>query len=134
MKGEIVLAASPRREITGSMIRLTEPFSFWGGVDQSTAVIFDRRSHYVGSSMAHSVLAIQHLRGSSSSSAVLLELIHRDLAPAAIILSQVDAILVLGAIVGRELGWATPLVMRLSEEEFRALDPNSNVCIDASGE
>ena len=43
--------------------------------------------------------------GSSSASAVLLELVHDGRAPAALVLHEPDAILLLGLIVAREMGW-----------------------------
>jgi predicted aconitase with swiveling domain len=45
--------------------------------------------------------------GSSSSSAVLLELIHNGCAPIALLLGEPDAILALGVIVAREMGYGT---------------------------
>ena len=65
------------------------------------------------------VLMIAEPVGSSSSSAVLLELLHAGNAPAAIVLGRADAIVALGILVAREMGWATiPLaVMPLIEQE-----------------
>ena len=51
-------------------------------------------------------------RGSSSSSAVILELLHRKIAPAALILGAVDAIIGLGFLVAAEMGLrACPLLV-----------------------
>ena len=51
--------------------------------------------------------------GSSSASAVLLELIRAGLAPAAIVMHEPDAILLLGLIVAREMGWTAPPALKL---------------------
>ena len=51
--------------------------------------------------------------GSSSASAVLLELVHAGHAPAALVLHEPDAILLLGLIVAREMGWQTPIAVKL---------------------
>jgi predicted aconitase with swiveling domain len=51
------------------------------------------------------VLFLPGTIGSSSASAVLLELVHAGIAPAAIVLHEPDAILLLGLIVAREMGW-----------------------------
>ena len=50
--------------------------------------------------------------GSSSASAVLLELVHHGHAPAALVLHEPDAILLLGLIVAREMGWRTPMALQ----------------------
>jgi predicted aconitase with swiveling domain len=64
-------------------------------------------------SMAHTiagkVLFLPGTIGSSSASAVLMELVHAGNAPAALVLHEPDAILLLGLIVAREMGWETPV-------------------------
>jgi predicted aconitase with swiveling domain len=59
------------------------------------------------------VLALPGTIGSSSASAVLLELVHAGKAPAAILMDAPDAILLLGLIVAREMGWAVPPALRV---------------------
>lgn len=105
----------------GPLLRLTEALSFWGGVDPATGLITDARHPARGRSIAGTVLALAATRGSSSSSAVLLELIRGGRAPTAIIMGQVDAILALGAVVAREMGWAAPPVLELAPEMQAAL-------------
>jgi predicted aconitase with swiveling domain len=105
----------------GPLLRLTEPLSFWGGVDPATGLITDARHPARGRSIAGTVLALAATRGSSSSSAVLLELIRGGRAPAAIVMGQIDAILALGVVVAREMGWPTPPVLELSPEMQAAL-------------
>jgi predicted aconitase with swiveling domain len=58
--------------------------------------------------------------GSSSASAVLLELVHAGLAPAAIVMHEPDAILLLGLIVAREMDWPLPLAVKLARTEYSA--------------
>ncbi|WP_159702959.1 DUF126 domain-containing protein [Arthrobacter sp. 18067] len=92
-------------------IRLSEPLSFWGGVDDAGDVV-DPHHPQFGEALAGKVLLMSSGRGSSSSSSVLAELIRSGAAPAAIILSQPDAIIVLGAIVAAELyEIAVPIVV-----------------------
>jgi len=55
------------------------------------------------------------------------------LAPAAIILDEPDAILALGALVGREMGWVTPALIRMSADLQGRFDDEAWVSIDASG-
>jgi uncharacterized protein len=89
----------------GPLLRLVEPISFWGGVDPATARLTDPRHPQHGISIAGTVLALAATRGSSSSSAIMLELLARGIAPAALLLGEPDAILALGVLVGREMGY-----------------------------
>jgi predicted aconitase with swiveling domain len=98
---------------SGSALVLTAPISFWGGVDPKTGRIADVRHPQHGTNIAGTVLFLPGTIGSSSASAVLLELIHAHRAPAAIVLHEPDAILLLGLIVAREMGWETPIAVRL---------------------
>ena len=93
--------------------------SLWGGVDPLTGRLSDPSLPHCGESVKGRVLMIAEPVGSSSSSAVLLELLHAGNAPAAIVLGRADAIVALGILVAREMGWATiPLaVMPLIEQE-----------------
>lgn len=98
---------------SGSALVLTAPISFWGGVDPKTGRIADVRHPQHGTNIAGTVLFLPGTIGSSSASAVLLELVHAHRAPAAIVLHEPDAILLLGLIVAREMGWETPIAVRL---------------------
>ena len=93
--------------------------SLWGGIDPATGRLSDPALPHCGESVHGRVLMIAEPVGSSSSSAVLLELLHAGTAPAAIVLGRADAIVGLGILVAREMGWATiPLaVMAPSEQE-----------------
>ena len=102
----------PGPAASGPVLALTAPISFWGGVDPKTSVIADVRHPQHGTPISGTILYLPGTIGSSSASAVLLELIHRDIAPAAIILKEPDAILLLGVLVAREMGWATPAAYR----------------------
>jgi predicted aconitase with swiveling domain len=102
----------PGPAASGPMLALTAPISFWGGVDPKTSVIADVRHPQHGTAISGTILYLPGTIGSSSASAVLLELIHRGIAPAAIILKEPDAILLLGVLVAREMGWATPAAYR----------------------
>ena len=95
----------PGPAVTARPLILTAPISFWGGVDPKTSRIADVRHPQHGSEIAGTILMLPGTIGSSSASAILLELIHRGIAPAAIIMREPDAILLLGVIVAREMGW-----------------------------
>jgi uncharacterized protein len=95
----------PGLTVSARPLTLTAPISFWGGVDPKTSRIADVRHPQHGADIAGTILILPGTIGSSSASAILLELIHRGIAPAAIIMREPDAILLLGVIVAREMGW-----------------------------
>ena len=95
----------------GRLLVLERPLSFWGGVDPETGQVSDPRHPQYGESVRGRVLVMERAIGSSSSSAIMLELLRNDVAPAAIVLGSTDAILVLGVLVAEELGYPSiPLV------------------------
>ena len=62
--------------------------------------------------MTGKVLVLPHARGSSSTSSVIAEMIRARTAPAAVVLRSRDPVIVLGAVVARELyGWVLPVVV-----------------------
>jgi len=111
-------------EAEGPLLRLAAPISFWGGVDPKSGTISDPRHPDHGRSIAGTVLAIPATIGSSSSSAVMLELLRGGKAPAALLLGTVDAILTLGVIVAREMGYGSIPVLALSADAIAALSAN----------
>ena len=68
------------------------------------------------------VLFVPGTIGSSSAAAVLLELVHAGHAPAALVLHEPDAILLLGLIVAREMGWPTPVAVKLDRALHSGFD------------
>lgn len=100
-------ALIPGPAASAKILVLTAPISFWGGVDPKTSRIADVRHPQHGAEIADTILVLPGTIGSSSASAILLELIHRKIAPAAIVMKEPDAILLLGVLVAREMGWET---------------------------
>jgi len=99
-------------EASGPVLILDEPISFWGGVEPRSGTIVEKGHPQYGESMEGRILSLSHGRGSSSSSSVLAEMIRRGSAPVGVILGEVDAMLVLGAVVAEELyGTATPVIV-----------------------
>lgn len=116
----------------GDALVLTAPISFWGGVDPRTGQIADVRHPEHGRSIDGKVLFLPGTIGSSSASAVLLELVHAGVAPSALVLHEPDAILLLGLIVAREMGWRTPVAVKLGREHFAGFR-GRHVCVSADG-
>jgi len=99
-------------EAAGTVLRLEEPLSFWGGLDPATGNIIDHRHSQVGEKLSDRVLVMEHGRGSSSSSGVLAEAIRLGTAPVAIVLAEADMIVMLGALAAHELyGIPCPVVI-----------------------
>ncbi|NKB78456.1 DUF126 domain-containing protein [Ochrobactrum daejeonense] len=101
---------------------LSAPISFWGGVDPKSGRIADVRHPEHGTSIAGRVLCLPGTIGSSSAAAVLLELVHAGHAPAAIVLHEPDAILLLGLIVAREMRLDVPIAVELDRETQQLAD------------
>ncbi|MDG4899859.1 MAG: DUF126 domain-containing protein [Mesorhizobium sp.] len=116
----------------GEALVLTAPISFWGGVDPKTGRIADVRHPQHGEVISGRVLFLPGTIGSSSASAVLMELVHNGRGPAALVLHEPDAILLLGLIVAREMGWETPMAVRLGRGVFDAYR-GSTVKVDDDG-
>jgi predicted aconitase with swiveling domain len=105
---------------SGPALVLDEPLSFWGGVDPSTGDIVDVHHPQREENVAGRVLVMPSGRGSSSSSSVLAEAIRAGTAPVAIVLSEPDPILALGAIVARELYGRTIPIVVASKPDVRS--------------
>ncbi|WP_395448407.1 aconitase X swivel domain-containing protein [Aminobacter sp. UC22_36] len=112
----------PGRTGEGPGLILSAPISFWGGVDPKSGRIADVRHPECGQGISGKVLFLPGTIGSSSASAVLMELVHAGHAPAALVLHEPDAILLLGLIVAREMGWETPVAVKLGREAFAAFN------------
>lgn len=117
----------------GPLLRLRAPISFWGGVDPVAGTVADPRHPDHGRSIAGTVLLVPAAVGSSSSSAIMLELLREGTAPAAIVLGRADAILALGAVVGRELGYTPIPIVELSPEALGSVADGNIVRIEEDG-
>ena len=105
----------------GRLLVLERPLSFWGGVDPETGRVSDPRHPQFGESVSGRILVMERAIGSSSSSAIMLELLRNDVAPAAIVLGSTDAILVLGVLVAEELGYPSIPLIDVGREGFERL-------------
>jgi len=105
------------------------PISFWGGIDPATANVIDEHHPLAGNNIAGKVLALPGSRGSCSGSSVLLELIDQNLAPAALLFTEAEEILVLGALIGRLMFNKQLPLYRVSEETFATLQGCKQVSV-----
>jgi Cys-tRNA(Pro)/Cys-tRNA(Cys) deacylase len=110
-----------------------EPLSFWGGYDWKTGEIIDRRHMLSGSMAKDRILALPFTRGSSTTTAVLLEAIRAGTAPAAIITTDTDFFFALASVVAEEL-YSSPLpLVALAEQDFAQLKTDDEIRIEADG-
>ncbi len=117
----------------GPLVVLAKPISLWGGVEPSTGRIIDPRHPDHGKDISGSVLVLPATIGSSSSSAIMLELLRQRHAPAAVVLGRVDAILTLGIIVAREMGYPAIPVITLAAEDLARLPSQGWATVSGDG-
>jgi phosphomecalonate degydratase small subunit len=128
-QGKVVIQGQAR----GTALVSQEPLSFWGGYDWKTGEIIDRRHELSGSLARGKVLAIPFTRGSSTTTAVLLEAIRAGTAPAAILTTDVDFFFALASVVADEL-YSSPLpLIALNAEDFRQLKSGDEIDIMENG-
>ena len=126
--GEVLVAGSTE----GPLLTLQEPLSFWGGVDDD-GVIVDRHHPQVGASLSGTVLLVEAIRGSSSSTSTLLECIRRGTAPSVLLLADGDPILVIAAVAALELYDRAPTVVRLRSVPPEPVADGAAIRVDEAG-
>ena len=129
MTGRPVVAGAAE----GEALVTTEPLSFWGGYDFRTGAIIDKHHPLAGVSAAGRILAVPFTKGSSTTTAVLLEAVRAGTAPAAILTTGVDAFLALASIVaGTMYGKSFPVVS-LEPEDYASLRTGQRLVVSADG-
>ncbi len=124
-----VVAGSAKGEALVSQ----EPLSLWGGYDQKTGEIIDRRHPLSGQVAAGRVLVLPYSRGSSTTTAVLLEALRAGVAPAAILTTGEDAFFALAGIVAEEMYGSGIPILALDRAAFERLETGQWIEIDADG-
>ena len=119
-------------DVEGNVLASQEPLSFWGGYSQESGEIIDRRHPLSGKIAVNSVLAIPASRGSSTTTAVLLEAVRRQTAPAALITQDSDTFLTLASVVADELFGRPIPVIAVGSDSFGLLrsGQHAQVCRD----
>lgn len=117
----------------GSALVTDVPLSFWGGYDHRNGEITDRRHPLSGSIAAGRILIVPFTRGSSTTTAVLLEAIKAGTAPAAIVTTNVDSFFALASIVADEM-YASPIpIIAITSEEAAGLRTGDRIAVDQEG-
>ena len=116
--------------ITGRALLLTEPLSFWGGMDPASGELIDAHHPQRGANLAGRVVVMPAARGSSSSASVLAEAVRAGTAPVAILVGESDLILAIGSAVAEELyGQHVPVVV-VTPEELAAIRDGEVIVLD----
>ena len=117
----------------GEALVSREPLSFWGGYDWKTGEIIDRRHPLSGSIACGKILAIPFTRGSSTTTAVLLEAIRAGTAPKAILTTATDFFFALASVVAAEL-YNTPIpLVAIADADFSKLRTGDYISIENDG-
>jgi predicted aconitase with swiveling domain len=118
---------------SGRALVSAEPLSFWGGYDHRTGEIIDRRHPLSGRIAAGRVLVLPFTRGSSTTTAVLLEAVRAGTAPAALVCPRADSFLALASIVADEMYGAPIPIVVVDPPDFAALQTDDEIAIDRAG-
>ncbi len=129
LHGRPVIAGRAR----GKILVSSEPLSFWGGYDYRTGTIIDQRHPLAGERAVGRILALPFSRGSSTTTAVLLEAVKAGTAPAAILTTTPDSFFALASIVADEM-YARPIpLVVLTEADFAWLQSGQSVEVGEDG-
>lgn len=115
----------------GEALVSNDPLSFWGGYNHQTGEITDRRHPLSGAIAAGKILALPFTRGSSTTTAVLLEAVRAGTAPAAIITTGMDSFFALASIVADEMYQKAIPIIAVSKEDFITIKTGDAIEISA---
>jgi predicted aconitase with swiveling domain len=129
IQGQMIVFGTARGRVVLSQV----PISLWGGVDPKTGTIIDRRHDRCGADVSGRIFAFPEGKGSSTASAVLVELVRNGHAPAAIVTREVPPVVALGSIVARELYKRSVPVVVVDAAGFGQLEDGAYASIEADG-
>lgn len=119
----------------GTVLKLDDPLSFWGGFDSADGKVIDRFHPQHGACLSGTILFVERGRGSSSGASVLTEAIRLGTAPAAIILLQEDAIIATGALVAQMLYKIDcPVMVIRDQAEWHRLSALPRLAVEAGAD
>lgn len=117
----------------GPIIACNEALSFWGGVDPASGRIIDIHHPLHGRVITGAVLMMPSTRGSCTGSGVLLDLVLSGRGPAALIFSEPEDVVTLGALIAAEMFDKKLPVLRLPPPDFAAMARESAARIGPDG-
>ena len=119
--------------VQGEALVTSDPLSFWGGYDFKTGEIIDKHHPLAGVRAAGRILAVPFSKGSSTTTAVLLEAVRAGTAPAAILTTGVDSFFALASIVADVMYGKSFPVIALEAEDFSRLRSGDRLSVERDG-
>ena len=119
-------------EAEGEILVIDPPLSFWGGIDPQNGTLSDPRHPQFGQSLTGRIVVMARGIGSSSGSSILLELLSIGEGPLGILMGEPDAILSLGAVVAREMGYGTIPVWKIDSADIPNLPARAQLYLDGT--
>lgn len=118
---------------SGIALVTSQPICFWGGLDPKTGTITERDHELKGQNVADTVFVFPTGKGSSTTSAILLESVRCGTAPAAIVNLKTEPILVIGAIIAERLyDRVIPIVDTPEQDPTRVIRSGDWIEVNAS--
>ncbi len=111
--------------IKGEALVTKEPISFNNGVDPTTGVVIERDHELQGQCITGKVLVFPVGKGSTGGTYVLFDLADRGLAPAAIVNTRGDTVIVTGCVIGK-----IPLVHKCDKDPVVYISTGDQVEIE----
>ena len=112
-------------KVSGEALVTTEPITFNNGVDPTSGTVIEKGHELEGQSITDKILVFPVGKGSSGGSYVLYDLSDRNLAPAAIIMTRGDTIIVTGCVMGK-----IPLIHRCDKDPVECISTGDSIEID----
>jgi predicted aconitase with swiveling domain len=119
--------------VEGEALVTADPLSFWGGYDFHTGEIIDKHHPLAGVRAAGRILAVPFSKGSSTTTAVLLEAVRAGTAPAAILTTGVDSFFALASIVADVMYGKSFPVIALERDDFSRLRTGDRLAVERNG-
>ncbi|KXT06206.1 hypothetical protein AC578_1393 [Pseudocercospora eumusae] len=116
--------------ISGEILYAPIPLSFWGGIDPASGEIVDRHHPLSGSIVRDRILVLPSGRGSCSGSVAMLEMLLNGNAPAALIFTSHEEILIAGVIVAQILFGKQIPVYSMDELDAKMLHNGANAKVE----
>jgi hypothetical protein len=127
--GRVIVAGEAR----GEALVTHDALSFWGGYDFHTGEIIDKHHPLAGVRAGGRILAVPFSKGSSTTTAVLLEAVRAGTAPAAILTTGTDAFFALASIVADVMYGKSFPVLSLTPEDFASLRTGEQLVVERTG-
>ena len=122
---EIKAASIGKGRVKAEAIVSTEPVSFNNGVESTNGIVIEPGHQLEGQCVTGKVMVFPVGKGSAGGSYVLYDLSQRKTAPAAIVNTRSDTVIVIGCVMGR-----IPMLHRCDRDPVEAIHTGDMLDID----